>query len=56
MRELLQLWLVEPPEHTAEICQWMLAMLVAERMTGGQMLAVNAYGKIALYEIINGTR
>jgi O-antigen/teichoic acid export membrane protein len=55
MRDLLQLWLVEPPEHAAEICQWMLSMLVVERLTGGQMLAVNAYGKIALYEMINGT-
>ena len=55
MQDLLQLWLVVPPEHAAEICQWMLAMLVVERMTGGQMLAVNAYGKIALYEMINGT-
>lgn len=55
MQDLLQLWLVDPPEHAAGICQWLLAMLVVERMTGGQMLAVNAYGKIALYELVNGT-
>lgn len=55
MHDLLELWLVDPPDHAAGICQWLLAMLIAERMTGGQMLAVNAYGKIALYEMINGT-
>lgn len=54
MEDLLQLWLVDPPEYAAPICQWLLAMLVVDRLTGGHMLAVNAYGKIAIYEFVQG--
>ncbi|MEE4255071.1 MAG: hypothetical protein V2I50_13600, partial [Desulfuromusa sp.] len=55
MDAVLTLWLENPPEYTGVLCQWMLVMLVIDRMTAGQMLAVNAYGKIALYEIIQGS-
>lgn len=54
MHNLLQVWLKAPPVYAAGICQWLLAMLIVERMTTGQMLAVNARGKIALYEVIQG--
>jgi O-antigen/teichoic acid export membrane protein len=54
MEAVLALWLQQPPEYAAPICQWLLAMLIVERMTTGQMLAVNARGKIALYELIQG--
>lgn len=55
MENLLQIWLKNPPVHAADICQWLLAMLIVDRMTTGQMMAVNARGKIALYELIQGT-
>jgi O-antigen/teichoic acid export membrane protein len=54
MDNLLQLWLVDPPEHAAAICQWLLAILIVDRLTGGHSLAVNARGKIAFYEIVQG--
>tara|TARA_B110001469_G_C9648771_1_gene329861 strand:+ start:1020 stop:2567 length:1548 start_codon:yes stop_codon:yes gene_type:complete len=55
MQTLLNLWLVNPPEYSVQLCQWMSAMLVVDRITSGAMLAVNAYGKIAWYELIQGT-
>jgi O-antigen/teichoic acid export membrane protein len=54
MQNLLDIWLGEPPEFAAPICQWMLAMLIVERITTGHMIAVNAYGKIGLYEVLQG--
>jgi O-antigen/teichoic acid export membrane protein len=55
METLLKLWLKTPPEYAGELCQWMLSMLVVDRITGGHMLAVNARGKIAAYELVQGT-
>jgi O-antigen/teichoic acid export membrane protein len=54
MQTVLELWLGNPPEFAAPICQWLLTMLIVDRMTCGHMLAVNARGKIALYELIQG--
>lgn len=54
MRNLLDLWLKTPPAHAVSICQWLLGMLIVDRMTTGHMLAVNARGKIAFYELIQG--
>jgi len=54
MENLLQIWLEAPPAYAAQICQWLLAMLIVERITAGQMMAVNAYGRIARYELIQG--
>jgi O-antigen/teichoic acid export membrane protein len=55
MDTLLHLWLKAPPEYAGELCQWMLAILVVDKMTSGPMLAVNALGKIAAYEMIQGS-
>lgn len=54
METLLKLWLKTPPEYAGSLCQWMLSMLVVDRMTGGHMLAVNARGKMAAYELFQG--
>lgn len=54
MQNLLELWLVQPPQHASAICQWLLAALVIDKMTSGTMLAVNAFGKITLYELVQG--
>lgn len=55
MDAVLRLWLKNPPPHTAELCQWILGLLILDRMTSGAMIAVNACGKIALYEIVQGS-
>ena len=55
MENVLGLWLKNPPEYAGPLCQWMLVMLAIDRMTAGQMLAVNARGKIAVYELVQGT-
>jgi O-antigen/teichoic acid export membrane protein len=55
MESLLNLWLKTPPKYAGGLCQWMMAMLVVDKMTSGPMLAVNAFGKIAVYEIIQGS-
>ncbi len=54
MDAVLGLWLVEQPPYAADIGRWMTAMLVVDKMTAGPMLGVNARGKIALYELIQG--
>tara|TARA_B110000483_G_scaffold209891_1_gene256579 strand:+ start:2028 stop:3587 length:1560 start_codon:yes stop_codon:yes gene_type:complete len=54
MQFVLDLWLGEPPDYTAQICQILVSMLVIDRMTSGAMLAVYAYGGIALYEVTQG--
>lgn len=55
MESVLKLWLRDPPPHTATLCQWVLGILILDKMTSGAMIAVNAYGKIAIYEIIQGS-
>lgn len=55
MNAILNLWLINPPEYAATLCQWMLAMLVLDRMTKGHMFAVNAQGKIAVYDLVQGS-
>jgi O-antigen/teichoic acid export membrane protein len=55
MEYVLKVWLETPPAYSGVLCQWMLAMLLVDRITSGHMLAVNAYGKIALYELVQGS-
>jgi O-antigen/teichoic acid export membrane protein len=55
MQTVLHLWLVNPPLYADGLCQWMLAILVIDRMTSGSMMAVNALGRIAAYELIQGS-
>lgn len=54
MENVLTLWLTTPPSHAAILCQWMLATLIVGRFTAGHMLAINAFGKIKYYEIVQG--
>lgn len=54
MTNILHLWLKQPPRFAGDLCRWMLAILVVDKMTSGAMLAVNAYGKIAAYDPIQG--
>jgi O-antigen/teichoic acid export membrane protein len=54
MENVLNLWLKTPPQYAAKLCQWMLAILIVDKLTSGHMLAVNASGKIKYYELIQG--
>lgn len=44
IREVLSLWLVNPPDFTAEICLILLARAVFERMTKAYATAIYGYG------------
>lgn len=44
IHEVLRLWLVNPPDFTAEICLIMLARAVFERMTTAYATAIYGYG------------
>jgi len=52
--ELLKLWLITPPEYTAELCQTILVGLVILKMGWGQHMAVLAVGKIVTFQLVLG--
>ena len=54
LQEVLRLWLKNPPPYTTGLCWCMLLILLADKSTLGHMIAVNASGKIALYQVILG--
>ncbi|HMP73304.1 MAG TPA: hypothetical protein PKE55_08580 [Kiritimatiellia bacterium] len=54
MDTVLTLWLGNPPAYAGMLCSFMLAMLVMDKMTSGYMMAVNAHGRIARYELVQG--
>ena len=54
LRTILNLWLVDPPPYTAELCWCILLMAVIDKSAAGQMLAVAAKGKIAAYQTFLG--
>lgn len=54
LRTILNLWLLDPPPYTAELCWCILLMAVIDKSAAGQMLAVAAKGKIAAYQIFLG--
>lgn len=54
LEKILQLWLVEPPKYLYELTLMMFAITIVDQSTVGHMLAVNARGKIALYQAILG--
>lgn len=50
MRQVLVLWLKNPPLHTEKLCVLMLVMLLIDKITVGHMVAIAAHGKIAAYQ------
>ena len=52
---ILHIWLITPPQHTAVLCQFMMATFIVDKLAAGYMYAVNAYGKIAAYQATVGT-
>ena len=55
LNKLLELWLEKPPQYTAGLCLFIFGMIVIDQMAVGHMLAVNAKGKIALYQGVLGS-
>ena len=51
---IMRLWLKEPPVYAAGLCLCMMAMLIIDKSAIGHMIAVNASGKIALYQAMLG--
>ena len=51
---ILALWLKKPPELAGMFCVLILFQFIIERLTTGQMMAVNAVGKIAGYQAMLG--
>ena len=54
LRTVLNLWLVDPPPYTAELCWCILLMDIIDKSASGHMLAVAAKGKIAAYQTFLG--
>lgn len=55
IHKIFELWLKEPPRYSETICLFIIASLVIDKTTSGHMLAVNASGKIALYQAVLGS-
>ena len=53
--EIMKIWLKNPPQYTVGLCWCILLMVVIDQTAVGHMLAVNANGKIALYQAVLGT-
>ena len=53
--EVLRLWLKEPPVYAAGFCWAILAAHIVDRTAIGHQLAVNASGRIAVYQACLGS-
>lgn len=53
--EVLILWLKNPPAYAGGLCVFFLVSAVIDKTAVGHMIAVNARGKIALYQAVLGT-
>jgi len=51
---ILQLWLKDVPPHTVEFCKAILLLTMMNQMNMGVMTAVQAIGKIKVYQTIAG--
>ena len=54
MEHLLALWLGTVPDHAAALCRWILATLIADRLSSGYHFALNATGQIARFQTLQG--
>lgn len=55
MEYLLKVWLKNPPDSAAMMCRLILVTFCIERLSTGAMLAINAHGKIAAYQVTVGS-
>lgn len=49
---ILRIWLVDPPEYTVELCQWILVLSLVNQASTGLMNSISASGKIMKYQIV----
>lgn len=49
--EVMILWLKVPPEGAQSLCVWILASVVIDRMTSGLWAALEASGRVAVWQI-----
>jgi hypothetical protein len=54
MPYILKIWLKNPPEYTDYFCYSILVMNLIDKMSSGEMMAISAKGKIALYQFTLG--
>ena len=54
IKQILLLWLGNPPPAAAELCLNMLAFISIEKLSIGHLTAVNASGKVAKFQIYRG--
>ena len=52
--KLLEVWLKNPPPYASEMCVCALAFIVIEKLSIGHTSAVNAAGRVALFQICRG--
>ena len=52
--EVLRLWLINPPEHTAVFCRCVLMALIFHKLGWGHHLALLAKGRIVVYQLVVG--
>ena len=53
--KIFELWLKCPPQYSQGICLFVIAGMVVDKTSSGYMLAVNASGRIALYQGVLGS-
>ena len=54
VEELLSVWLKDPPEFAAGMCAFTLCFIVIEKLSYGQLAAINATGNIAKFQALRG--
>lgn len=54
VEEVLRLWLKNPPEYAIELCISLLICAIIDKSITGHVLAVNAIGKLAKFQMIHG--
>ena len=54
IKEVMVLWLKDPPAHAPLLCLTMIVCLAIDKSTIGHMVVVHATGKIALYQAVLG--
>ena len=54
LRSVLDLWLIDPPPYSSELCLCILAIAIIDKSASGHMLAVTATGNVAKYQTFLG--
>ena len=52
IKEIVRLWLKNPPPYTAGLCLCMIAYHLTEVSTTGHLTAINAHGRIREYQMV----